>query len=126
MPTICVGITYCVHGGWPFPDCDKPNGPRIFYAPGYPAPTKIAMKNNVLINRLKTIPSHSSVAIVDGVTMIVIDTLTKEHLLDKDPQDHTYHECKLRNGTFVFQTDEDHRLTKLYKVMDRADTYRKE
>lgn len=54
------------------------------------------------------------------------DTMVQKYLPDKDPQDHTYHEYKLRNGTFVFHTDEDHRPTELCKAMNRSDTYRKE
>lgn len=124
MPTICVGITYCVHGDWPFPDCDKPNVPRIFMIRGYPVPIAVTMNKNELIIRLKAIPPHCPAATIDGVTMVVIDPQTKEKLLASDPQDNIYHECKLINGTFVFRTDKDHYLTELYKVMDRSDTYR--
>ena len=84
------------------------------------------MNKNVLISRLKAIPPHCSAATIDGVTMIVIDPQTKEKLLAADPQDNTYHECNLKNGTFVFQTDKDHHLTELYKVMTRSDTYRQD
>ena len=84
------------------------------------------MNKNVLISQLKALPPHCSTATIDGVTMIVIDPRAKEKLLATDPQDNTYHECNLKNGTFVFQTDKDHRLTELYKVMDRVDAYRKE
>ncbi len=49
--------------------------------------------------------------------MEMIAPAIKDDLLSLDPEGLTFHECILKNGTFVFTLDENNRLQTLFKVL---------
>lgn len=75
----------------------------------------------ILLEALHSIPPGSADATIQGVRMQLITITDKERLLAEDPADTVYHECTLKNGTFVFVTNAEHRLTTLYKVIETDD-----
>lgn len=74
------------------------------------------MKEKTIFELLQAIPESSQEATVQGIRMEMIDISIKNDLLALDPEGLTFHECTLKNGTFVFTTDGNHRLQTLFKV----------
>lgn len=75
------------------------------------------MKETKLFELLQSIPESSQEETIQGIRMEMIDISVKDDLLALDPDGMTFHECILKNGTFVFTTDRDHRLQTLFKVL---------
>ena len=70
-----------------------------------------------IIDILMAIPSDATVATVQGVEMKVISNERAEMLLNNDAEDEKTHECILKNGRFLFES-ENGELKSLYKVQD--------
>jgi len=68
-----------------------------------------------LIDELMAIPSDATVANVQGITMQVITPKQAQKMLDSD--DGQIHECLLRNGRFIFESNNCN-LKTLYKVQN--------
>lgn len=74
------------------------------------------MENKSLLELLLTLPKNCKHATIQGVELQLINSATKDKLLQGDPEGLYYHECILANGTFVF-TKENGNLHSLYKVI---------
>ena len=74
------------------------------------------MKTN-LIDELLTIPADATTATVQGVEMQIISADQADKMLDADEKDERTHECILKNGRFLFES-ENGELKALYKAQD--------
>ena len=74
------------------------------------------MKEETLLELLQSIPESCQEATIQGIRMEMIDISIKENLLALDSEGMSFHECILKNGTFVFSMDGKHRLQTLFKV----------
>lgn len=74
------------------------------------------MKTN-LIDELLTIPADATTATVQGVEMQIISADQADKMLDADEKDERTHECILKNGRFLFES-ENGGLKALYKAQD--------
>lgn len=70
-----------------------------------------------LIDELMAIPSDATTATVQGVEMQIISSERADKMLDADTNDENTHECLLKNGRFLFES-ESGKLTTLYKVQN--------
>ena len=70
-----------------------------------------------LIDELMAIPADATIAIVQGVEMQSISTEQADKILEADTNDERIHECLLKNGRFLFES-ENGKLTTLYKVQN--------
>ena len=61
------------------------------------------------------IPADATNATVQGVEMKVISNERAEMLLNNDAEDEKTHECIMKNGRFIFES-ENGKLKTLYKV----------
>lgn len=74
------------------------------------------MENKSLLELLLTLPENCMNATVQGIELQLINSATRDKLLQSDPEGLYYYECILTNGTFVF-TKENGDLHSLYKVI---------
>ena len=97
----------------------------------YPAQRDIEPLNNIgamILDELLAIPADATTATIQGVEMQIIsaeqaDQMLKtvisneraEMLLNNDAEDEKTHECILKNGRFLFES-ENGELKALYKV----------
>lgn len=79
-------------------------------------PHNICMKTN-LIDELLAIPADATTATVQGVEMQIISADQADKMLDADEKDERTHECILKNGRFLFES-ENGELKALYKAQD--------
>lgn len=71
----------------------------------------------MILDELLAIPADATNATVQGVEMKVISNEQAEILLNNDAEDEKTHECILKNGRFLFES-ENGELKELYKVQD--------
>ena len=86
----------------------------------YRAQRDIEPLNNIgamILDELLAIPADATNATVQGVEMKVISNERAEMLLNNDAEDEKTHECILKNGRFLFES-ENGKLKALYKVQD--------
>ena len=74
------------------------------------------MKTN-LIDELLAMPADATTATVQGVEMQIISADQADKMLDADEKDERTHECILKNGRFLFES-ENGDLKALYKAQD--------
>ena len=70
----------------------------------------------MILDELLAIPADATNATVQGVEMKVISNERAEMLLNDDAEDEKTHECILKNGRFLFES-ENGELKALYKVV---------
>ena len=68
-----------------------------------------------LIDELMAIPADATTATIQGVEMQIISTEQADKMLDADSSGEKTHECILKNGRFLFES-ENGELKALYKV----------
>lgn len=71
----------------------------------------------MILDELLAIPADATNATVQGVEMQVISTEQADIMLVEDANDDKSHECILKNGRFLFES-ENGELKVLYKVQD--------
>ena len=71
----------------------------------------------MILDELLAIPADATNATVQGVEMQVISAEQAEKMLVEDANDEKTHECILKNGRFLFES-ENGELKALYKVQD--------
>ena len=69
----------------------------------------------MILDELLAIPADATNATVQGVEMKVISDERAEMLLNNDAEDEKTHECIMKNGRFLFES-ENGKLKTLYKV----------
>ena len=69
----------------------------------------------MILDELQAIPADATNATVQGVEMKVISNERAEMLLNNDAEDEKTHECIMKNGRFIFES-ENGKLKTLYKV----------
>ena len=69
----------------------------------------------MILDELLAIPADATNATVQGVEMKVISNERAEMLLNNDAEDEKTHECILKNGRFLLES-ENGELKALYKV----------
>ena len=69
----------------------------------------------ILIDELMAIPADATTATIQGVEMQIISTEQADKMLDADSSGEKTHECILKNGRFLFES-ENGELKALYKV----------
>ena len=69
----------------------------------------------MILDGLLAIPADATNATVQGVEMQVISTEQADKMLVEDANDDKTHECILKNGRFLFES-ENGELKALYKV----------
>lgn len=69
----------------------------------------------MILDELLAIPADATNATVQGVEMKVISTEQADKMLVEDANDDKTHECILKNGRFLFES-ENGELKALYKV----------
>ena len=70
-----------------------------------------------LIDELMAIPVDATTATIQGVEMQIISADQADKMLEADTNDEKTHECILKNGRFLFES-ENGKLTTLYKVQN--------
>ena len=71
----------------------------------------------MILDELLAIPADATNATVQGVEIQVISTEQADKMLVEDANDNKTHECILKNGRFLFES-ENGELKELYKVQD--------
>lgn len=71
----------------------------------------------MILDELLAIPADATNATIQGVEMQVISTEQADKMLVEDANDDKTHECILKNGRFLFES-ENGKLKALYKVQD--------
>lgn len=71
----------------------------------------------MILDELLAIPADATNATIQGVEMQVISTEQADKMLVEDANDNKIHECILKNGRFLFES-ENGELKALYKVQD--------
>lgn len=71
----------------------------------------------MILDELLAIPADATNATIQGVEMQVISTEQADKMLEEDANDEKTHECILKNGRFLFES-ENGNLKALYKVQD--------
>ena len=71
----------------------------------------------MILDELLAIPADATNATIQGVEMQVISTGQADKMLVEDANDDKTHECILKNGRFLFES-ENGELKALYKVQD--------
>ena len=71
----------------------------------------------MILDELLAIPADATNATIQGVEMQVISTEQADKMLVEDANDDKTHECILKNGRFLFES-ENGELKALYKVQD--------
>ena len=69
----------------------------------------------MILDELLAIPADATTATIQGVEMKVISNEQAEMLLNNDAEDEKTHECIMKNGRFIFESDNG-KLKTLYKV----------
>ena len=69
----------------------------------------------MILDELLAIPADATNATIQGVEMQVISTGQADKMLVEDANDDKTHECILKNGRFLFES-ENGELKSLYKV----------
>lgn len=69
----------------------------------------------MILDELLAIPADATNANIQGVEMQVISTEQADKMLVEDANDDKTHECILKNGRFLFES-ENGELKALYKV----------
>ena len=69
----------------------------------------------MILDELLAIPADAATATIQGVEMKVISNEQAEMLLNNDAEDEKTHECIMKNGRFIFES-ENGKLKTLYKV----------
>ena len=70
-----------------------------------------------MIDELMAIPADATTATIQGVEMQIISADQADKMLEADTNDEKTHECILKNGRFLFES-ENGKLTTLYKVQN--------
>ena len=70
---------------------------------------------HTLLDELMTIPEDCEKATIQGVPMQLITDDDKSQLMAQEQYDTGYHECIMKNGTFIFTTNDQHKLQSLFK-----------
>lgn len=70
-----------------------------------------------LIDDLMAIHVDATIATVQGIWIQIISTEQVDKMLEADTNDERIHECLLKNGRFLFES-ENGKLTTLYKVQN--------
>ena len=70
----------------------------------------------MILDELLAIPADATNATIQGVEMQVISTEQADKMLVEDANDDKTHECILKNGRFLFES-ENGELKVLYKVL---------
>ena len=71
----------------------------------------------MILDELLAIPADATTATIQGVEMQVISAEQADKMLEADTNDEKTHECILKNGRFLFES-ENGKLTTLYKVQN--------
>ena len=71
----------------------------------------------MILDELLAIPADATNATVQGVEMKLISNEQAEVLINNDAEDEKTHECILKNGRYIFES-ENGELKSLYKVQD--------
>ena len=71
----------------------------------------------MILDKLLAIPADATTATVQGVEMQIISAEQADKMLGADTKDEKTHECILKNGRFLFES-ENGKLKALYKVQD--------
>ena len=71
----------------------------------------------MILDELLPIPADATTATIQGVEMQVISAEQVDKMLEADTNDEKTHECILKNGRFLFES-ENGKLTTLYKVQN--------
>ena len=69
----------------------------------------------MILDELLAIPADATNATIQGVEMQIISTEQADKMLVEDANDDKTHECILKNGRFLFES-ENGDLKALYKV----------
>ena len=69
----------------------------------------------MILDELLAIPADATNATIQGVEMQIISTEQANKMLEADTNDEKTHECILKNGKFLFES-ENGKLKTLYKV----------
>jgi len=69
----------------------------------------------MILDELLAIPADATTATIQGVEMQIISADQADKMLEADTNDEKTHECILKNGRFLFES-ENGELTTLYKV----------
>ena len=69
----------------------------------------------MILDELLAIPADATNATVQGIEMQVISADQADNMLEADTNDEKIHECILKNGRFLFES-ENGELKALYKV----------
>ena len=69
----------------------------------------------MILDELLAIPADATTATIQGVEMQIISSDQADKMLEADTNDEKTHECILKNGRFLFES-ENGELTTLYKV----------
>ncbi len=70
----------------------------------------------MILDELLAIPADAITATIQGVEMQVISADQANNMLDVDTNDEKTHECILKNGRFLFESEKGE-LKVLYKVL---------
>ena len=70
-----------------------------------------------MIDDLMAIHVDATIATVQGIEMQIISSEQADKMLEADTNDERIHECLLKNGRFLFES-ENGKLTTLYKVQN--------
>ena len=71
----------------------------------------------MILDELLAIPADATTATIQGVEMQIISADQADKMLEADTNDEKTHECILKNGRFLFES-ENGELKALYKVQD--------
>ena len=71
----------------------------------------------MILDELLAIPADATTATIHGVEMQIISADQADKMLEADTNDERIHECLLKNGRFLFES-ENGKLTTLYKVQN--------
>ena len=69
----------------------------------------------MILDELLAIPADATNATVQGVEMQIITADQADKMLEADANDEKIHECILKSGRFMFESDKGN-LKSLYKV----------
>lgn len=69
----------------------------------------------MILDELLAIPADATTATIQGVEMQIISADQADKMLEADTNNEKTHECILKNGRFLFES-ENGELTTLYKV----------
>ena len=71
----------------------------------------------MILDELLAIPADATTATIQGVEMQIISADQADKMLEADTNDEKTHECILKNGRFLFES-ENGELKALYKAQD--------